>query len=226
MLNDQYVLGYAQGNGKSVEPFNQVFTYKKDLNNGFKDVDCVIFWGGTDIHPSLYDEDAHPHNQVADEPFPSYRDEFEWKAMAYCIAKNIPMIGVCRGAQMGCAKAGGILIQDVKGHASGRHNVRTITGEVFSVTSAHHQMMYPFDVDHEMLAWAAQPLAGKHYEGAKGVSLWEDMRQRVEPEIVYFPKIRFLAIQGHPEWANVTSQFVEYCNELVCTKLLNLEIVK
>lgn len=223
MLKGEYVLGFAQGNGQSIEPFDQVFTYKKDIRDGFEDVDCVVFWGGTDIHPSLYGEEAHPRNQVADEPFLSYRDDFEWKAMTYCIAKNIPMIGVCRGAQLGCAKAGGTLIQDVKGHGQ-YHNVRTAAGEVFAVTSAHHQMMYPFDVDHEMLAWAAQPLSGKHYEGAHGDSMWEEMRTRCEPEIVYFPGIRLLAIQGHPEWANITSRFVEYCNEQVCSKLLNITI--
>ena len=224
MLNGKLVLGYCPvGNGNDIFPFDKIFEEKRNIaSDGFDDVDCVVFWGGEDIHPSLYNEDAHPFNQSRGK-YPSSRDEFEWKAMSYCRINDIPMIGVCRGAQMMCAKAGGFLIQDVSGHGS-QHTVKTLEGEVFGVTSCHHQMMYPFDVEHELIAWSTNNMS-RHYGGAKGVDLALMMQKRVEPEIVYFPRLNGLAIQGHPEWAQEKSRFVEYTNQLIRSKLLQNVLV-
>jgi len=220
MLNGKLVLGYCPvGNGADTFPFDKVFPEKRNIaSDGFDTVDAVVFWGGEDIHPSLYDEEAHPFTQARGK-YPSARDDFEWRAMSYFRINDIPMIGVCRGAQLMCAKAGGFLIQDVNGHGSA-HMVKTADGELFNVTSCHHQMMYPFDVEHEMLAWAHDNKS-RHYQGAKASDLSLMMKNKVEPEIVYFPTLNGLAIQGHPEWATEKSRFVDYVNQLIRTKLLN-----
>ena len=42
-----------------------------------------------------------------------------------------------------------------------------------------------------------------------------NLENRIEPEVVWFPKIKALAIQGHPEWAHPRSKYVEYVNRLV-----------
>jgi len=223
MLNGKLVLGYCpMGNGNSVEPFDQVFDLKQDVSKGFANVDAVVFWGGRDINPDLYGDSPHPLNQAGKDNGLTHRDEFEWKAMAYCIANNIPIIGVCRGAQMACAKAGGWLIQHVDRHGVG-HLVKTNEGELFNVTSAHHQMMYPYEVEHELLAWSHTPLSGV-YEGENGESVAKFMANQKEPEIVFFPRIRALAIQGHPEWVErkESSRFVAFCNEQITSRLLQL----
>ena len=207
------VLGYCpEGNGHTIAPFDRVFGKQQDISKSIQGVDAVVFWGGTDIHPSLYGEEAHPKSQAYGST-PSKRDLFEWNAMKYCKTNNIPMIGVCRGAQLMCAFAGGTLIQHVHGHVGGRgnHAVNTKGHEkFFDVTSCHHQMMYPFNVHHDMLAWSAAKMSDR-YESADG---YIDMAGKVEPEIVFFPDINGLAIQGHPEWA-VTSAFADYCNEMI-----------
>jgi len=79
-------------------------------------------------------------------------------------------------------------------------------------------MMYPYDVEHELLAWATPRQSG-HYQGATNVGL-SCMADKREPEVVYYPQIRGLAIQGHPEWA-IGSRFAEYCNELILSKLFS-----
>jgi len=213
-------LGYCPiGNGSSIKPFDKVFAEKQDISvDGFTGVDAVVFWGGQDISPSLYGHNAHPYSQAPLRGL-SARDQFEWGAMKYCKVHDIPMIGVCRGAQMLCAFAGGYLIQDMTGHVSngGIHAMTTSDGEELRTTSCHHQMMYPFVVPHEMLAWSTHSLS-KHYEGEEGEDLSDRMVGRVEPEVVYYPTIRGLAIQGHPEWA-VGTQFADYCNRLIESKL-------
>lgn len=206
-------LGYCPiGNAGSINPFDEIFLHKKDISVDISGVDAVVFWGGTDIHPSLYKQTAHFTNQAGNSP--SARDVFEWKAMLYCRQHGIPMIGVCRGAQMLCAMAGGWLIQDCDKHNCGTHEIKTKEGDILHTTSAHHQMMYPFDVPHEMLAWSPSPRSTKYFGSSRDALTC--MKDKVEPEVVYFPEIRGLAIQGHPEWERSNNTpFSQYVNRLV-----------
>jgi len=214
-------LGYCPiGNGTSIAPFDKVFSKQQDISVSFAGVDAVVFWGGTDIAPTLYGHDFHPYSQATRQGLSS-RDNFEWNAMKYCKVNNIPMIGVCRGAQMLCAFAGGYLIQHAAGHGS-NHRMVTHTGVVMNTTSCHHQMMYPFNIPHEMLAWSSDKMS-TIYEGEAGEDISDRMVGRPEPEIVYFPTIRGLAIQGHPEWA-VDTPFSAYCNDLIESRLLGVTL--
>lgn len=212
-------LGYSPwGNTDSIYPFDALFDEKVDAEkHGFDNIDALVLWGGTDIHPSFY---GQAHNKFNGAPsLPSTRDLWEWRAMKYCKAHNIPIIGVCRGAQFLCAFAGGALFQHVNGHANGQHMMTTSTGEMFSTTSAHHQMLDLKDVKHELLAWSTENLSRVYYDSEQ-VTPFRVRGEHAkgtfkEPEVVFFPEIGGLAIQGHPEWASKSSRFVEYCNELI-----------
>lgn len=153
--------------------------------------DAILFEGGSDIHPKIYN---HPntHSGVGDDL--SHRDKVEVEAMTDAINKKALIIGICRGAQLACALAGGKLVQHVNNHGSS-HYVETNDGSAFRVSSVHHQMMYPWNIDHEVLAWAME---SDEYHGHE---IDEDLMEEQEPEAVYFPKIRALAFQWHPEWA-------------------------
>ena len=76
-------------------------------------------------------------------------------------------------------------------------------------------MMYPFDVEHTMIAWA-MPKISKVHMNQDGISdpLMDD---KVEPEMVWFPRIKALAIQGHPEFVSQpdSSPFVQYCLDCI-----------
>jgi gamma-glutamyl-gamma-aminobutyrate hydrolase PuuD len=209
-------LGFSPwGNGLSIFPFGDIFSEQQDMTKSMEGIDCAVFWGGTDISPSLYDEPAHKTSQVYGQRSLSARDDFEKKAMLYCKAKGIPMIGVCRGAQLMCAVAGGSLVQHCNNH-HGNHQVITEEGELFDVTSCHHQMMVLKNVDHHLLAWTPRKLSTMYRDG------WDqEINMEKEPEIVYFPTMRGLAIQGHPEWAVKTDRFVSYVNEKIETLLLS-----
>lgn len=215
-MSAKLTLGYCPvGNGSYIEPFDEIFGDKKNIIDSLEGVDAVVFWGGTDIHPSLYKQPAHHRNQVAAFPEPTIRDHFERHAMLYCSMHDIPMIGVCRGAQLMTVFAGGSLIQDVTGH-SGEHDITTSDGRIFKSTSCHHQMFNLKGTKHELLAWSTENLSRHYEDGFGNVELPPDFK---EPEVVFFPEIRGLAIQGHPEWAT-GSLFAEYCNQLIRTKLL------
>jgi gamma-glutamyl-gamma-aminobutyrate hydrolase PuuD len=153
--------------------------------------DAIVIEGGADIHPSLYNN-PNTDSHVADTP--SRRDIIEREAINDAISKGALIIGICRGAQLACALAGGRLVQHVNNHG-GSHPVVTNDGKIFNVSSVHHQQMYPWDVEHDMLAWSTD----KFSDCYRGYGINMDKHQ-VEPEAVYFPKIKALAFQWHPEW--------------------------
>ena len=199
-------------------PFDEIFDEAVDARkHGLSTADAFLLWGGTDIHPSFYNQ--RPHRFSGAPVLPSERDMWEWNAMRYCKANSIPIIGVCRGAQFMCVFAGGRLIQHCTGHVSGDHKVITRDGKEYGVTSSHHQMLDVHGTNHELLAWTPTRLSSVYYQEDSHPSthVSEQLLEGTfkEPEIVFFPTIKGLAIQGHPEWADKNSTFVAETLSLV-----------
>jgi putative glutamine amidotransferase len=161
----------------------------------------LVVWGGEDISPSLYNCKVSKYTGAT--MLPSRRDQIEWRLMKRAVEIGMPIIGICRGAQMLCALAGGKLIQHVQNHG-GYHNVNTFDGKELLVNSLHHQMMYPFEVDHEMVAWSSDVRSSVHYDVDVSVDV------EVEPEFVYFPKVKGYAVQWHPEMMRENAEATSY----------------
>lgn len=177
----------------------------------------LILHGGADISPSIYGKT--PNNLTQASTNLSDRDLTEVMLAKHAIKNNIPIFGICRGAQLSCALAGGTLVQHVTGHFAGGHAVETKDGQRYWTSTCHHQMMNPTGSKYELLAWSA-PNRSTMYLGEEG----EELEVTVEPEVVYYPEIKALAIQGHPEWMDRSTPFVEYCLSLVKEKLLNVSL--
>jgi len=74
--------------------------------------DGIVLSGGNDINPLLYGKELISLNRnVSDE-----RDQAETKIIEYAILNELPLLGVCRGAQMINVHFGGSLIQDLTNH--------------------------------------------------------------------------------------------------------------
>lgn len=209
-------LGHVGMGTGEVQPFDAIYQTSElvtaeEITKG-ADIDALVIWGGEDISPSLYNE--RPSRFTGAGPLPSRRDIVERDACLAAIKRGIPLIGVCRGAQLLCALAGGRLIQHVEGH--GRNHMMQTHDDLRIITNSyHHQMMFPYDVEHKLLAWASPKVSNMHInqDGQNDPA----MAVHSEPEIVWFPKIKGLAIQGHPEFvANPDeSPFVQYCLDLI-----------
>lgn len=163
--------------------------------------DCLVVWGGADIHTSYYNKQNKGYSHVGEKP--SFRDQYEWACMQRAKELGIPIIGICRGAQMLCALAGGHLIQHVENHGSS-HLAVTVDGQEFKVSSVHHQMLYPWNVNHEVVAWSKRILSEIHIDEDK------DIEVPVEPEFVFFPEVKGVAIQWHPEFMDDEAVATEY----------------
>lgn len=169
---------------------------------------ALIIWGGADINPAYYGHPMHSTTHPGGQ-----RDRLEWALMQRAIEKGMPIIAVCRGAQMGCAASGGFLIQNVRGHM-GTHSISTYDGQEHTVNSIHHQMLVPDDTDHELVAWSSDNLAPEY--GYMDDKVWTPPAGWREPEFVYFTKTRIYAIQWHPEMmplgATATKYVLNYIN--------------
>ena len=172
-------------------------------------LDLIVFTGGSDINPALYGEEREVYTDRPD----IERDSFEKNLFEICKELHIPMVGICRGAQLLCALNGGKLYQNVSYHRS-THPLYTRRNSdcehrVFDVSSTHHQMMRPNWKDAYLLAWAQQN------------SFKDD---RPEPEVVWWPGTNSLAVQYHPEFMSETSAGFVYFTDLVKCLLANGEL--
>jgi hypothetical protein len=200
-------------------PFEQTF----ELTSNREEADAVMLTGGSDILPSHYGEKPGSHTYTNPK-----RDKYEVAAVEFAKSRNLPIIGICRGAQLLCALAGGKLVQDVTGHTSG-HLIFTIHDGTdkgrkgidadipFYMTSLHHQMMRLENTKHQLIGWSDG--LSSRYLGQDDQELYGHPLKQ-EPEIVYFEELRGLAFQGHPEMLPVHNPTVHYCNQLVKDYLL------
>jgi putative glutamine amidotransferase len=98
-------------------------------------LDGLLITGGNDVNPAAYGQEPHPSN---DKPAPE-RDEWEFMLLRGALKRQLPVLGICRGAQVLNVALGGTLHQhlpDVIGHSGHRAGnavfttlpVRTVAG--------------------------------------------------------------------------------------------------
>ena len=117
-------------------------------------VDGVLFSGGSDLDPELYDQDPHP----ATSGVVAGRDRAELALLEAALARDMPVLAVCRGSQVLNVARGGDLVQhlpDVVGDEKHKHTPGTfadhdvtlepgtrlagLLGDRAPVKSHHHQ---------------------------------------------------------------------------------------
>ena len=76
-------------------------------------VNSVIFTGGEDISPTLTAVSADWHHIEEEKDYNATRDVSDYLLMTYCIDKDIPVMGFCRGMQMLAVVSGASMIQDI-----------------------------------------------------------------------------------------------------------------
>ena len=78
-----------------------------------KDVDCVIFPGGSDICPTLYYNEQKWHGIEDDTDYSAERDVSDYILLSYCLENDIPVLAICRGMQRLSIVSGADMIQDL-----------------------------------------------------------------------------------------------------------------
>lgn len=78
-----------------------------------KDINCIIFPGGSDICPTLWKDEGEWHGIESDTDYSAERDVSDYLLMSYCLEKDIPMFAICRGMQMLSVVSGATMINDI-----------------------------------------------------------------------------------------------------------------
>jgi len=160
-------------------------------------VDGLVLTGGADIDPGSYGERAHAETV---DTVPE-RDAFELALTRAAIARDMPVLGICRGMQMINVALGGTLMQHLPDRY-GHHEHRRVIG---SFDGADHDVLLD---EGSLAARAAGELAhatkSHHHQGIErlgegltvsGVSALDDL-----PEAIELADKRFvLGVQWHPE---------------------------
>jgi putative glutamine amidotransferase len=160
-------------------------------------VDGLVLSGGHDMDPAFYGADAHEATSNAD----PLRDAFEIALTRRAVARDMPVLGICRGIQVLNVAFGGTLIQHLPDHL-GHEEHRRVPG---SFDGADHDVRL---VPHSLAGLAAGELVhatkSHHHQGldrigeglaVTGVSIMDDLVEAIE-----LPERRFvLGVQWHPE---------------------------
>jgi putative glutamine amidotransferase len=80
-------------------------------------VDGITLSGGADVHPLHYGEEQHPLTHTV----PETHDAFEITLAREALRRGMPVLGICRGAQVLAVADGGALTQDVLTQHEGAH---------------------------------------------------------------------------------------------------------
>jgi putative glutamine amidotransferase len=158
-------------------------------------LDALLLAGGADLAPETYGAEPHPLSASAT----GLRDAFELALVSRALARDMPVLGVCRGMQILNVARGGTLHQhvpDLIGHEDhrripgtfGDHDVRLAPGSLAAraaggvripTKSHHHQAVDRIGDGLQVTGWATA----------------DDL-----PEAIELPGARYaLGVQWHPE---------------------------
>lgn len=173
-LNSTYVDAIAKAGGV---PLVIPITTNLDILDSYLDVvDGLIFSGGGDISPLLFGEE--PIKGIG--KICLDRDKFELELFKLAYEKGTPILGICRGLQVGNIALGGTLYQDIYSQLEGvlehvcSHNVHqgfhsikveqeSILFDIFKkdklvINSQHHQSIKDLGQDLKVIARASDKI--------------------------------------------------------------------
>lgn len=106
-INEKYT-----GMLRAAGGFPIIADYGGDISDYIEIISGIVLSGGGDIAPEFLYE---PLNPLAADIHPQ-RDSFEVKAVSAAVRLGIPLLGICRGAQIINAALGGRTEQHIDGH--------------------------------------------------------------------------------------------------------------
>jgi putative glutamine amidotransferase len=181
-------------------------------------VDGLLLSGGADLDPVLYgDTDVHPRTYGVD----ALRDRFEIELTKGAIARDLPLLCICRGIQVLNVALGGTLYQDIADqvghqilHRQGEAGIESAepSHRVHLAADSHLASIYgrtSLDVNsfhHQVIRQVASPLVVAA-QSEDGLAEAVEMPDRsFVCGVQWHPEMMF---ERHPEHAAPFAAFVE-----------------
>jgi putative glutamine amidotransferase len=183
----------------------------------------VLLTGGGDIDPRLYGEEP----DATFDPAEVRRDGFEIDLVLRAIERDLPVLGICRGAQVLNVACGGTLVQDIPTsvpRALGHRQATPRDGHAHVVSVDAGSLLGRVLANGAGSERVAIGVNSRHHQAVKrlatGLVATADAQDGVV-EAIERPASRFcLAVQWHPEnflrtgeFAALFAAFVRACSE-------------
>ena len=161
------------------------------------EMEGLLLTGGSDVAPEFLHQENIDRNLIQDDVDP-LRDRWEFDAISKSLARDLPILAICRGIQILNVALGGTLKLDIPGHNLPEQKLSDIqpvrydtnaTHRFQKVNSAHHQAVDRVADNFEVEAWSATD------------DVIEQMRLRNYPFA--------LAVQYHPERGKIYDALFE-----------------
>lgn len=132
-----------------------------ELADRLREADAVLLPGGGDLHPQWYGEAEHPTLYDVDVE----QDAVDLACARHCVARGVPLLGICRGLHVLTVALGGSLVVDMaeEAHRHREHDVtvepasrlgQIVTQPSMRVSCFHHQCVARPGRGLRPVAWA------------------------------------------------------------------------
>lgn len=159
-----------------------------------KDADGLLLMGGVDVNPKLYGEKRGEYTQSPQND----RDEHETVLLEDALARDLPVLAICRGFQLLNVTMGGLLIQNIGDES---HRAR-------NDTSAWHEVIVSDKASRLAGAYEGEDqlrVNSRHHQGVTEPVLADDLRSVASSRDTYVEAAESVAhrwtvgVQWHPE---------------------------
>jgi putative glutamine amidotransferase len=195
---DDYVESVKRAGGEPV-----VLEPTDDPARSLDRIDALLLSGGLDVDPALYGDAPHATTEVD-----AVRDRFEIPLTRDAIARDKPILAICRGVQVLNVAAGGSLVQDIPSaiQSTLTHSVDTPKNHI-----AHHVRLTRGTVLADLLGTEQQSVNSRHHQ-AVGTVADDFVVSAVSAdgvvEAIEKPDATFcVGVQWHPENFWSTGEF-------------------
>ena len=193
---------------------------KEDLHYWLSQCNAVILSGGSDIHPRTYGQPVL--NEFNFSKFDVPRDIREIKIIQFCLERDIPMLGICRGHQMLGIFSGLKFIPDISNgpvchqpksqnisagkdepmhwvwltnEAGKEYEVLDDTSDLFFGSRRDNRYLWVNSFHHQAIQYEKKP---QHVK-ILGISPGVEKDQKIA-ELMAGVEYRWLSCQWHPEY--------------------------
>ena len=165
-----------------------------EVTENISEADLVMFTGGPDVDPGLYNQYCHPENKLDLE-----RDADDVLAYDQAQEMGVPCVGICRGAQLLHVMNGGKLIQHVDNHREPHFTKIFGLPKKLMVTSTHHQMMFPQPLTDGIVVMSNSSITDVKESMTQAGTKFLHNNMLEDVEGIYYPYTDCLCFQPHPE---------------------------
>lgn len=152
----------------------------------------LIISGGHDVHPVLYSQESQVRPN-----YDAERDEFELAALRQGMAQDMPILGICRGAQLLNVACGGNLFQDLRPQ-------RRITSHRRTILPLKNVALNPASRIADILGRTALKVNSLHNQAVDevgdGLAVAGRDRDEIVQAIEHTERENVVGVQWHPEF--------------------------